>query len=102
MTAKEALSPEPSRIWRWIGPIAALAVFGGVAYVLHREIANLHIRDIFRELRSIPTVNIATALLITALSYWVLSFYDFLGLRYVRKTMAYGRMVFTSFIAYAF
>ncbi len=102
MTAKAATEPEPSRIWRWIGPVAALAVFGGVAYVLHREIANLHIRDIFRELRSIPTINIVTALLITALSYWVLSFYDFLGLRYVRKTMRYSRMVFTSFIAYAF
>lgn len=102
MTAKAAIEPEPSRIWRWIGPIAALAVFGAVAYVLHREIANLHIRDIFHELRSIPTTNIAIALVITALSYWVLSFYDFLGLRYVRKTMPYARMVFTSFIAYAF
>jgi phosphatidylglycerol lysyltransferase len=102
MTAKAAIEPEPSRIWRWIGPIAALAVFGAVAYVLHREIANLHIRDIFHELRSIPATNIAAALLITALSYWVLSFYDFLGLRYVRKTMPYARMVFTSFIAYAF
>lgn len=102
MTAKAAIEPEPSRIWRWIGPIAALAVFGGVAYVLHREIANLHIRDIFRELRSIPATDITAALLITALSYWVLSFYDFLGLRYARKTMRYSRMVFTSFIAYAF
>ena len=102
MTAKEVLSPEPSRIWRWIGPIAALAVFGGVAYVLHREIANLHIRDIFRELRSIPAGAIAAALLFTALSYWTLSCYDLLGLRYLRKTMPYARMVFTSFIAYAF
>ena len=102
MTAKVATEPEPSRIWRWIGPIAALAVFGAVAYVLHREIATLHIRDIFHELRSIPAIDIVSALLITAVSYWVLSFYDFLGLRYVRKTMPYARMVFTSFIAYAF
>jgi phosphatidylglycerol lysyltransferase len=100
--AKVATEPERSRIWRWIGPIAALAVFGAVAYVLHREIASLHIRDIFRELRSIPTIHIIAALLITALSYWVLSFYDLLGLRYLRKTLPYARMVFTSFIAYAF
>src|SRR4051794_19700069 len=102
MSAKAATEPEPSRIWRWIGPIAALAVFGAVALVLHREIANLHIRDIFHELRSIPTIDIAAALAITALSYWVLSFYDLLGLRYLRKTLPYARMVFTSFIAYAF
>src|SRR5437773_479694 len=36
--AKAATEPEPSRIWRWIGPLAALAVFGGVAWVLHREV----------------------------------------------------------------
>ena len=102
MSAKAATEPEPSRIWRWLGPIAALAVFGAVALVLHREIATLHIRDILHELRSIPTINIVVALVITGLSYWVLSFYDFLGLRYVRKTMPYARMVFTSFIAYAF
>ena len=35
-------------IWRWIGPAAALLVFGGVAWVLHRELAHLHLRDIFR------------------------------------------------------
>jgi phosphatidylglycerol lysyltransferase len=102
MTARDATQSEPSSIWRWIGPIAALAVFGGVAYVLHREIANLHIRDIFHELRSIPASDIAAALMFTALSYWILSCFDFLALRYLRKTIPYARMVFTSFIAYAF
>ena len=102
MSARNAAQSEPSSIWRWIGPIAALAVFGGVAYVLHREIAHLHLRDVFNELREIPATDIAAALFITALSYWTLSFYDLLALRYLRKTMPYARMVFTSFIAYAF
>ncbi|MEJ1961917.1 MAG: bifunctional lysylphosphatidylglycerol flippase/synthetase MprF [Gammaproteobacteria bacterium] len=102
MSRKVATEPEPSSIWRWIGPLAALLVFGGVAYVLRREMADLHLRDIFKELRSIPSTAVGAALLITALSYWILSFYDFLGLRYLRKSMPYARMVFTSFIAYAF
>src|SRR5687767_3806327 len=93
---------EPSSIWRWIGPAAALAIFGGVAWVLHRELAHLHLRDIFRELRGIPPRSIVIALAFTAVSYWVLSFYDLLALRYLRKTLPYARMVFTSFIAYAF
>jgi phosphatidylglycerol lysyltransferase len=97
-----AAEREPSSIWRWIGPVAALAVFGGVAWVLHREIAHLHLRDIFHELRGIPKEAIGVALALTALSYWVLSFYDWLALRYVRKSMPYVRMLFTSFIAYAF
>src|SRR6185295_4105485 len=97
-----AAGREPSSIWRWIGPLAALVVFGAVAWVLHRELAHLHLHDIFHELRSIPARDIGLALVFTALSYWVLSCYDLLGLRYLRKTMPYARMVFTSFIAYAF
>ena len=102
MSKRKAADAEPSSIWRWIGPIAALAVFGAVAYVLRREMAHLHLRDIFQELRAIPPTAVGAALVITALSYWTLSFYDLLGLRYLRKTMPYARMVFTSFIAYAF
>src|SRR5688572_5116715 len=102
MGASEAAEREPSSIWRWIGPAAALAVFGGVAWVLHRELAHLHLRDIFRELRGIPPRAIVIALAFTAVSYWVLSFYDLLALKYLRKSLPYARMVFTSFIAYAF
>jgi len=102
MSADAAAEREPSSIWRWIGPIAALVVFGGVAWVLHRELAHLHLHDIFHELRSIPPSSVGAALVITAVSYWTLSCYDFLALKYLRKTLPYARMVFTSFIAYAF
>jgi len=101
-TSAAEVEREPSSIRRWIGPVAALAVFGAVAWVLHRELAHLHLRDIFRELRSIPTRAILIALGITAISYWLLSFYDLLALRYLRKSLAYARILFTSFIAYAF
>jgi phosphatidylglycerol lysyltransferase len=101
MSASAAEKPAYS-IWRWIGPIAALAVFGGGAWVLHRELAHLHLRDIFHELRNIPGRAIGAALVLTAVSYWTLSCYDWLALRYLRKSMPYARMVFTSFIAYAF
>ncbi len=93
---------EPSSIWRWLGPLASLLVFGAVAYVLHREIAHLHVRDVVRHLASIPHSSVIAALGLTALSYWVLSFYDLLALRYLRKQIAYARLLFTSFIAYAF
>ena len=72
---------EPSSIWKWLGPLASLLVFAAVAYVLHREIAHLHFRDIVHHLRSIPRSSVAAALGITALSYIVLSFYDYLALR---------------------
>jgi len=40
--------------------------------------------------------------LCTAVSYGLLGFYDVLALRYLNKTVSYGRTLFTSFIAYAF
>ena len=102
MSAVTSEHEEPSSIWRWLGPLASLLVFGAVAYVLHREIAHLHVRDIVHHLGSIPRSSVAWALGLTALSYWVLSFYDVLAMRYIRKKMAYSRLLFTSFIAYAF
>ena len=87
---------------RWIGPLAALLVFGAVAYVLHGEIARLHFNRVFADLQAIPRTRVLTALAFTSISYWVLSGYDVLALRYLRKRLRYGRILFTSFIASAF
>ncbi|HJS89343.1 MAG TPA: bifunctional lysylphosphatidylglycerol flippase/synthetase MprF [Steroidobacteraceae bacterium] len=98
-------STDESESWgllRWIGPLAALLVFGAVAYVLHREIARLHFNKVFAHLQAIPRTHVLAALGFTAVSYWVLSGYDVLALRYLRKRLRYGRILFTSFIASAF
>ncbi len=87
---------------RWVGPLAALLVFALVVYVLHRELAQLHLKDVFRHLHAIPRRNVLAAFAFTAASYWLLSFYDVLALRYLRKAIDYGRILFTSFIAYSF
>jgi phosphatidylglycerol lysyltransferase len=86
----------------WVGPLAALLVFAAVGYVLHGEIARLHFNRVFAHLQAIPRTHVLVALGITAVSYWVLSGYDVLALRYLRKRLRYGRILFTSFIASAF
>ncbi|MGH8208683.1 MAG: lysylphosphatidylglycerol synthase domain-containing protein, partial [Steroidobacteraceae bacterium] len=88
--------------FRWIGPLMALLVFAGVAFVLRRELAHLQIRSVFTHLHGIPRSHIIAALGFTALSYWLLSTYEVLALRYLGRKIAYGRIVFTSFIAYSF
>ena len=93
---------EGTGIARWVGPLAALVVFSAVVYVLHRELAQLHIRKVFAQLHELPRRSILIALACTAASYWLLSFYDLMALRYLRKSIAYTRIVFTSFIAYSF
>src|ERR1700726_567652 len=87
---------------RWIGPLASLLVFGVVAFVLHRELAHLHVREILEELRQIPRVHVLIAFAFMTASYWLLGFYDLLALRYLGKAVPYPRALFTSFIANAF
>jgi phosphatidylglycerol lysyltransferase len=100
--AGDKASPEARSGFRWVGPIAALLVFAGVAFVLRKEMAHLHIRSVWEHLHEIPRKQIVAALCFTALSYWLLSTYEVLALRYLRRKIAYGRIVFTSFIAYSF
>jgi phosphatidylglycerol lysyltransferase len=87
---------------RWIGPLASLLVFAVVAFVLHRELAHLHTREILQELRETPRMHVLIALAFTTASYWLLGFYDLLALRYIGKAVAYPRALMTSFIANAF
>ena len=93
---------EGRKLLRWIGPLAALLVFGAVAYILHGEMARLHLNRVFAHLQAIPRRHVLAALGFTAASYCVISGYDVLALRYLRKHLPYGRILFTCFIASAF
>src|SRR5246500_760445 len=64
--------------------------------------AHLHMRDVWAHLHAIPRKHVVAAFFFTAASYWLLSTYEVLALHYLRKQIAYSRIVFTSFIAYSF
>jgi phosphatidylglycerol lysyltransferase len=87
---------------RWIGPLAALCIFALVSYVLHRELAHLHLRDVLQHLHSIPNRVLLGAIGFTAASYCTLSLYDRLALRYLRKRVPHHRVMLVTFIANAF
>lgn len=87
---------------RWIGPLAALLVFAGVTWVLHRELAEFHLRDVLRHLHAIPPTALLCAVLLTMGSYFVLSFYDVLALKYLRRRVPFHRTLLVTFIANAF
>lgn len=90
-------------LWRrWLMPGVSLLVFAGVAFALHRELAQFRFSNVLAHLRAIPASAIGAATLCTAASYWLLGFYDVLALRYLGKPMAYRRTMFTAFIAYSF
>lgn len=86
---------------KWIKPLVPLLLLAAALLVLDREIRHIHLRQVLSNLHSIPAVSVAIAALLTATSYWVLGFYDVLGLHYVRKQVSYARQLFTAFIAFA-
>src|SRR5271154_2158912 len=89
--------------WRgWLLPGISLLIFTGVFFVLHRQLAQFRLSSILMHLRAIPSPAIAGAVLLTAMSYWLLGFYDVLALRYLGRQVPYARTAFTSFIAYSF
>jgi phosphatidylglycerol lysyltransferase len=87
---------------RWALPGLSLAIFAAVLVVVHRELAGLRLEQILAQLRAVPPAAVLAALGCTALSYWLLGFYDVLALRYLERPVPYARALFTSFVAYAF
>ena len=71
-------------------------------WLLLRVLADYDYHDIATRLGELPRSNIVCAMLITALSYAVLTGYDFLGLAYVQHPLAYRRIALASFCSYVF
>ena len=101
-TVSEPPLEEDRSRWRWAGPLAALLVFAAVVLILHRQLAHLHVKSVLEHLHAIPRRQVLAALGFTAASYWLLSNYDMLALAYLRRSIPYPRILFTSFIAYSF
>jgi phosphatidylglycerol lysyltransferase len=83
-------------------PALALALLCAVGFVLHRELEGHHLHDVLLHLRSIPADRLVLASGLAAASYWLLGFFDVLGLRYTGKHVRYASVLFTAFLSYAF
>src|SRR5207253_3100023 len=79
----------------------AVTVFAAALVALSHELRDFRYADIHRSLHAIPRTQVAEAMLLTALSYAVLTGYDALALVYVRHRLARWRVAFGSFVSYA-
>jgi phosphatidylglycerol lysyltransferase len=84
------------------GPLLGLLLFLAALWVLHHALSGYHYRDLAAGARTVPAARWLSALLLTALNYLVLTGYDALAFRYIRRTLEYGKIAFASFIGYAF
>lgn len=81
--------------------LLGVLMFGlSIAVIAHELRQNNH-RDIFRSLAAIPKPRLLGAIALTVVNYWVLTGYDLLALRYVRRSLPYRRVLLTAIISYA-
>jgi phosphatidylglycerol lysyltransferase len=88
---------------RWLhrlAPLLGVALFAFALWLLHRELRNYRYADLVRVLRALPRARIWLAVALTAVSYAVLTLYDALGVRYVRRKLSYGRIAIASLVGY--
>lgn len=85
-----------------LGPLIGIVLLAAALWVVHHEIKTYHLGDILATLHVIPSARLWQALGLTILSYFIMTGYDFLALRYVGRPLSYAKTALASFIGYAF
>ena len=90
-----------ARMARIIGPLLSAGLFVFAVLAIRHFLGSHGLDDIAREVEQLPWTALALALILTAVSYFVLTGYDVLALRYIGRDFPYRKIAFTSFICYA-
>jgi phosphatidylglycerol lysyltransferase len=85
-----------------IGYLISIALFVLAVVVIHYKLKQYHYRDIVSQILQTPFLSLVSALILTFLNYFVLSWLDILALRYVKAHLKYPKIAIASFIGYAF
>ncbi|MBD2090314.1 UPF0104 family protein [Microcoleus sp. FACHB-1515] len=83
-----------------LGLLGVLMFSLSIAVIAHELRQNNH-QDILRSLAAISKLRLLSAIALTVVNYWVLTGYDLLALRYVRRSLPYRRVLLTAIISYA-
>lgn len=83
-------------------PLIGLVLFIFALWVLNRTLGENSYRQIFRYMSEFPRERILGAIGLTAASYGLLTLYDHLALRYLKRSIGPVRVSLASFISYCF
>ncbi|HDO26062.1 MAG TPA: lysylphosphatidylglycerol synthetase family protein, partial [Nitrospirae bacterium] len=84
-----------------IGLIFSLSLLIAALLVIHYELKEYDIQDIFYRLKRLQSLSLFLAVILTILSYSLMTVYDTLALRYIHHPLKYGRTAIASFISYS-
>ncbi|MBP2296123.1 lysylphosphatidylglycerol synthase domain-containing protein [Azospirillum rugosum] len=79
-----------------------LALLAGALLILNRWLEHTSVEDIRQAIRRIDARQLLMAVSAAAVSYWLLTLYDLLALRHLRRAVPYRWVAFTAFTSYAF
>jgi len=101
LSASTANARELARVLKLIGPATAVIIILVAAWFLHRELASLSWSDVATNIRSHSGLRIFFACCCATAGYAVLTAYDALAMRYIRRPVPYVKTAATAFIAFA-
>jgi uncharacterized membrane protein YbhN (UPF0104 family) len=73
----------------------------GAIYLLYRSLKNVDLVKLWHELHAFSTTSILIAIGLTAASHLALTSYDYIGVRYIKRPLAYWRVALAAFTAYS-
>lgn len=88
------------RVKNFILAVFTLSIISLAGWLLWHELAKYSYQELKQGLTDISRDSLFTAVGLTVLSYWVLTFYDVLGIRYIGRTLSYTKTAFASFTSY--
>jgi phosphatidylglycerol lysyltransferase len=99
------MSEESTRIPRLVhrlAPAFAATLFLVALWILHRELAAYKWVEIRHSFLAVPSGRVLLAVLLTAVSYGVLTGHDFLAVRYIGRSLPWHDVALASFLGYVF
>lgn len=90
------------RLFHRIAPILGVLLFAAALWILYHELRHYRLADIAREIASMAPARVVAALLLTVLSFFALTLYDTLAVRYVGHRLPYRKVALASFVGFAF
>jgi len=89
------------RVIRNAAPVVGFAFLALALFSIHRMLKGHHYEELRRTFAAYPTGRLAAAFALTGLSYFLLTLYDLLAFRYLRRPMPYRRLAVASFVGYS-
>ena len=92
--------------WRrflpYVGGAMALLLFAAALFILHSHAKAYRPSEVHRALLTLQAWQPFAAIGLAAASYLLLTLYDVLALRHIRRTLPYRQLALASFTGYAF